>query len=226
MFTGIVEEIGTVRQTQRRDRGYELMIGCTTVLDDTRPGDSLAVNGVCLTVTHLETTGCTVGLSPETRARTNLANLKSGTPVNLERSVTPTTRLGGHFVQGHVDGTGTIRRFRTDEDALWVAVQAEPTLMRYLVPKGYVALDGVSLTVVEVGADWFTVTLVAYTQQHITLPRQQAGSVINIEVDILGKYVEKMLMYRGQDQNQDYPSRSQSPPSGITFDMLAEHGYV
>ncbi|NJN68240.1 MAG: riboflavin synthase [Chloroflexaceae bacterium] len=220
MFTGIVEEIGTVREVQRRDRGYALTIACATVLDDTRPGDSLAVNGVCLTVTHLGERGCTVGLSPETRSRTNLASLKSGTPVNLERSVTPTTRLGGHFVQGHVDGTGTVQRFRADEDAMWATVQAEPALLRYVVPKGYVALDGVSLTVVEVGMDWFTVTLVAYTQQHITLPRQQAGYRINIEVDILGKYVEKMLMSR------DHPSLPSPSSTGITFDMLAEHGYV
>ncbi len=214
MFTGIVEEIGTVRQLRRTDSGYELALTCKTVIEDTQLGDSIAVNGVCLTVTYLAADGFTVGLSPETRSRTNLIHLQSGSLVNLERSVTPTTRLSGHFVQGHVDGTGAITAFRRDDDALWVTIRAYPDIMRYIVPKGYIALDGASLTVVDVGNDWFTVQLVAYTQQYITLPGKSMGDTVNIEVDVLGKYVEKML-----NLNQDKAS------SNITFKFLAENGY-
>lgn len=213
MFTGIVEEIGTVRHLRRSGSGYDLALICHVVTQDTRLGDSIAVNGVCLTVTQLSDDGFTVGLSPETRNRTSLAQLKSNDPVNLERSVTPMTRLGGHFVQGHIDSTGQITSLRRDEDALWVTVKADPAIMRYIVPKGYIALDGTSLTVVDVGEDWFTVTLVAYTQQQIILPQKQAGDAVNIEVDVLGKYVEKMLnLQHGSSSN-------------ITFNFLAENGY-
>lgn len=213
MFTGIVEEVGTVRQLRHSGTGYELALACKTVIEDTRLGGSIAVNGVCLTVTQLQADGFTVGLSPETRSRTNLIQLQSGSPVNLERSVTPMTRLGGHFVQGHIDGTGTITQFRHDDDALWVTIKAASELMCYVVPKGYIALDGVSLTVVDVDDDWFTVQLVAYTQQFITLPQKQAGDSVNIEVDVLGKYVEKMMN----------PQRASS--SHITFEFLSENGY-
>lgn len=214
MFTGIVEEVGKVCHLRRSGKGYDLALLCDVVTGDTRLGDSIAVNGVCLTVTHLSDDGFTVGLSPETRSRTNLAYLKSGNAVNLERSVTPTTRLGGHFVQGHIDGTGHISQFRQDEDALWVTVQSDPNLMRYIVPKGYICLDGASLTVVDVGDDWFTVTLIAYTQQYIILPEQQVGYQVNVEVDVLGKYVEKMLNLKQRNTQ-----------SNITLEFLAEHGY-
>jgi riboflavin synthase len=208
-----VEEIGTVRQLRRSDAGYELAITCKTVLEGTRLGDSIAVNGVCLTVMHLQANGFTVGLSPETRSRTNLMLLQGGVLVNLERSVTPTTRLGGHFVQGHIDGTGTIAAFRRDDDALWVTIHIAPEIMRYIVPKGYIALDGASLTVVDTNDMGFTVQLVAYTRRFITLPAKQVGDTINIEVDVLGKYVEKILT----------PHQEQS--SNITFEFLAENGY-
>jgi len=177
-------------------------------------GDSIALNGTCLTVTGLSEGDFTVGLSPETRSRTNLGYLHEGQSINLERSLTPTSRIGGHFVQGHIDGVGTITGFRPDEDALWVTVAAPAQLMRYIVPKGFIALDGVSLTVVDVTDDSFTVTLIAYTQQYITLPRQQIGYKVNIEVDVLGKYVEKFI------------SQRLAGPGRITPEFLAEHGYL
>lgn len=215
MFTGIVEESGTVAQLQRSGAGYSLALRAKTVLEGTRLGDSIAVNGVCLTVTRLLPDGFVVGLSPETRQRTNLARLAVDDAVNLERSLTPNSRLGGHFVQGHVDGTGVVTAFRPDGVAIWVTVEAPPALMRYIVPKGYVALDGVSLTVVDVFDASFTVTLVAYTQQHITLTRQQTGYSVNLEVDILGKYIEKLLDARA----------GQREKPGLSLDFLAEHGY-
>lgn len=215
MFTGIVEEVGVVRSIQRRGSGFDLAINCAVVTEDTRLGDSIAVNGVCLTVTALADDGFTVGLSPETRSRTNLTRLTSGSAVNLERSVTPTTRLGGHFVQGHVDATGTVTDLRRDEDSLWVTIQTEPELLRYVVEKGYITLDGTSLTVVDVGRDRFSVSLIAFTQLHIILPQQDVGYEVNIEVDVLGKYVEKMLQFHS-------PTATQPK---LSFDFLTEHGY-
>ena len=203
MFTGIVEEMGSVRACREVGDGFELAIDCAEVLTGTRLGDSIAVNGVCLTVTAMDGEGFVTGLAPETRSRTSLDVLDPGTPVNLERSVTPTTRMGGHFVQGHVDATGTIEELRPDADALWVTVSLDPALMRYVVPKGYVALDGTSLTVVNAGTDRFDVTLVAYTQAHIVLPTRAVGDRVNVEVDVLGKYVERLVSYRGADAARD-----------------------
>ncbi len=193
MFTGIVEEIGTVEELIERAGGWSLSVSAQLVLDGTKPGDSLAVNGVCLTVTELTAGNFVVGLSPETLRRTNLGDLCRYDVVNLERSLPANGRVGGHFVQGHVDGTGMIRSFKPEGDSLWLTVEALPELIRYIVPKGYIAVDGVSLTVVDVLPDAFTFMLVAYTQQHISLPRKPVGGRVNLEVDILGKYVEKFI---------------------------------
>lgn len=193
MFTGIVEEIGRVESLAETGGGWTITVQAHTVLGGARPGDSLAINGTCLTVTALAPQSFTVGLSPETLRRTNLGDLRSGDGVNLERSLAADGRVGGHFVQGHVDGTGVARAFRPEGDSLWVTVEAAPALLRYVVPKGYIAVDGVSLTVVDVFPEAFTFMLVAYTQHHITLPHKPAGSRVNLEVDVLGKYVEKFI---------------------------------
>ncbi|MCS6879856.1 MAG: riboflavin synthase [Oscillochloridaceae bacterium] len=193
MFTGIVEEIGTVKELIEVAGGWSLTVQASTVLEATGLGDSLAVNGVCLTVTNTTDSDFTVGLSPETLRRTNLGDLRLGDRVNLERSLALNGRIGGHFVQGHIDGTGVIRAFRPEGDSLWVTVAAPGELLRYIVPKGYIAVDGTSLTVVDVLEDAFTFMLVAYTQQHITLPHKPVGSRVNLEVDILGKYVERLM---------------------------------
>lgn len=199
MFTGLVEEIGVVAELAERAGGWSLGVRAARTVEGTRLGDSVAVNGTCLTVTHLDGGLLTFGLSPETLRRTNLGELEMGSPVNLERSLSADGRIGGHFVQGHVDGTGVIRQLQPDGDSLWVTVGAAPELLRYIVPKGYVTVDGASLTVVEVLsgveglADAFTFMLVAYTRAHITLPSKVVGSRVNLEVDILGKYVENFL---------------------------------
>ncbi len=192
MFTGLVEEIGRVERLGPEDGGFRLTVAAKTVLEDAREGDSIAVNGVCLTVERRTEDTFTVGLAPETLSRTNLGALQAGAPVNLERAALPTTRLGGHYVQGHVDGTGVIKAFRPDADALWMSVALDPALMRYIAPKGYAAIDGASLTVVNVGEDWFDVTLIAYSQEKLILPRKAPGDRVNIEVDILAKYVERL----------------------------------
>lgn len=212
MFTGLVEEIGTVKTVSRDGDGYALTIAARAVLEDAKQGDSIAVNGVCLTAIVIDNGAFTVGLAPETRAKTNLEDLEPGAAVNLERALLPSTRLGGHFVQGHVDATGVVKSLRPDEDALWLAVTAPPALMRTIVSKGFIAIDGVSLTVVHTGADWFDVTLVAYTQDHVTLPRKKPGDRVNLETDILAKYVERLL------------AREDAP--GLTTEFLAEHGFM
>ena len=221
MFTGIVEELGKVRECRRDGDGYVLSVNCSTVLDGTALGDSIAVNGVCLTVTAMDANGFVTGLAPETRNRTALEALITGSPVNLERSVTPSTRMGGHFVQGHVDGTGSIKTFQRDEDALWVTISAPASVMRYVVVKGYITLDGTSLTVVDVGEDWFNVTLVAYTQAHIVMPTKKVGDKVNIEVDVLGKYVERLLQTGAIATGLQSAGKS----AGISAEFLKENGY-
>lgn len=196
MFTGLIEEIGGVESVRETAESFTLAIAARTVLEDVKLGDSIAVNGVCLTVTEFGADQFSVGLAPETLKRTSLGDLNKGDPVNLERSVLPTTRLGGHFVQGHVDATGIIRSFRPDNDALWVEIETDPALMRYIVTKGYVAIDGTSLTVVDTGPNWFNVTLVDYTQSKIVLPRKKPGDRVNLEVDILAKYMERLTRDR------------------------------
>lgn len=192
MFTGLIEEIGDVLATGPADGGWRMTIRARMVLEGIAQGDSICVNGTCLTVERHDASSFTVGLAPETLSRTNLGELKPGSPVNLERAALPTTRLGGHYVQGHVDGTGTIRSFRPDADALWMLVDAPPELMRYIAPKGYITIDGASLTVVHVGDSWFDVTLIAYSQEKLILPRKTSGDRVNLEVDILAKYVERL----------------------------------
>ncbi len=220
MFTGLVEEMGTVANAHRTHDSFDLTIRASTVLEGVALGDSICVNGVCLTVTAFDEGAFTVGLAPETRNRTNLGALKSGDPVNLERSVTPSTRMGGHYVQGHVDGTGTLASVTKDEDALWIRINLDPGLMRYIVEKGYVAIDGTSLTVVETGPDWFTLTLIAYSQQKVILARKQVGDSVNIEVDILAKYVERLV------GAQSTPASAHQSSQPITEDFLSANGFT
>lgn len=213
MFTGIVEETGNITHINREKGGYNLIIRSIKTLDGTVLGDSIAVNGVCLTVTELTLDTFTVGLAPETLSRTNLGEVAEGEEVNLERSLTPASRMGGHIVQGHVDGVGRITQFRADGTSLRVHVQVDPELMRYIVPKGFVAMDGVSLTVVDTTEDSFTVMLIEYTQQHITLARQKVGYSVNIETDILGKYIDNIISHRTGKRGR------------LSLAFLADHGY-
>ncbi|XP_027191909.1 riboflavin synthase [Cicer arietinum] len=198
LFTGLVEEIGTVKQLGvSSNGGFDLKVNAKTVLDGVNLGDSIAVNGTCLTVTEfdLKASDFTVGLAPETLRKTSLIELQPGSLVNLERAVTPVSRMGGHFVQGHVDGTGVIVNMDFEGDSLWVKVRVDKDLLKYVVSKGFIAVDGTSLTVVDVFDDecCFNFMLVAYTQQKIVIPTKKVGQKVNLEVDILGKYVERLL---------------------------------
>jgi riboflavin synthase len=189
MFSGIVEEVGSVRETG----GDSLAIAAGLVLGQTALGDSIAVNGACLTVARLGDGWFGTDVMPETLRRTNLGRLRRGDAVNLERSLTLASRLGGHMVQGHVDGTGTVRALVAEGDARLVTIEAPPAILRYVVEKGYIAVDGASLTVVDHSPRAFRVSLVRYTLDHTTFGRWTAGQAVNLEVDILAKYVERLL---------------------------------
>ncbi|MEK9658789.1 MAG: riboflavin synthase [Chloroflexota bacterium] len=198
MFTGIVEETGTVRALE----GHRLVVAARTVREGAGLGDSIAVNGACLTVTALEPEAFTVELSDETLARTNLGALRAGDPVNLERALAANARLGGHIVQGHVDGTGSLVSLEGTTEARVLTVQAPEALARYIVEKGFIAVDGMSLTVVDVrdvpgGGARFTVAVIPYTFDHTVLRSRRAGDALNLEVDILAKYVERLTNRQG-----------------------------
>ncbi|KAL0758314.1 hypothetical protein Bca101_074464 [Brassica carinata] len=197
VFTGIVEEMGHVKDLGLADHGgFDLKIGARVVLEDVKLGDSIAVNGTCLTVTDFDTEEFTVGLAPETLRKTSLEELERGSLVNLERALQPVSRMGGHVVQGHVDGTGVIVSMEAEGDSLWVKVKADKALLKYIVPKGFVAVDGTSLTVVDVSdqESCFNFMLVAYTQQNVVIPTKNVGQKVNLEVDIMAKYVERLLL--------------------------------
>ncbi|CAB5380666.1 unnamed protein product [Rhizophagus irregularis] len=203
MFTGIVEHLGTVVEIQQLDNsssgggGWSMKVGdAKNILVDCRLGDSISVNGTCLTVTELEISWFKVGLAPETLRRTNLGDLKVGNKVNLERAIAASVRFGGHFVQGHVDTIATIISMTPEGNSLWVRLSPnDPFYLRYIIPKGYICLDGTSLTICEVNDNesWFSIMLVAYTQAHVIMPTQKVGDKVNVEVDMLGKYVERIV---------------------------------
>ena len=188
VFTGIVEELGTVRTVEQRGSAARVVIEARVVTDGSRVGDSIAVNGCCLTVVDLGAGWWAADAVAETLGRTNLGGLQPGDPVNLERPVALGGRLGGHIVQGHVDGVGTVEEAAPD-----LRVSAEPQVIRYLVPKGSVTVDGVSLTVVAVDRDWFTVAVIPHTMQVTTLGRRTPGDSVNLEVDVIAKYAERLL---------------------------------
>ena len=198
--------MGTCRSLERnpelelwdgsKGEGVELVIeGCNTVLDGAYDGASIAINGVCTTVVEFDDNSFKVGLAPETLRRSNLGELSTGKPVNLERSLPADGRNSGHFVQGHVDTTGTIRSKEFDGESLWLRVNAPPELMKLVVPKGYIAIDGTSLTVCEVNQSegWFSVMLIAFTQMHIIVPNKEVGDTVNLEADVMGKYIEASM---------------------------------
>jgi riboflavin synthase len=207
MFTGIVEEIGKVKAVQPE----RLTILAHNILDGAEPGDSIAVNGVCLTITSLDGRSFSADVMPETLRRTNLGALHFGSQVNLERAIKLGGRLGGHLVQGHVDGTGKVISIIPEEEALLVRYEASPQVMHYIVKRGFIAVDGVSLTIVERDATSFAVSLVTFTRENTTLGSKRRGELVNLEVDIIAKYVEQL---RGENT------------SGITVNFLAQHGFV
>lgn len=207
MFTGIVEEIGVVKETSQGRLAFE----AHKALDGTKVGDSMAVNGVCLTVVSVESHGFSVNVMPETLRCTNLGGLHHSDKVNLERALVFGGRLGGHLVLGHVDDTGEVVDVDSEEDARIMRISAPAKLMPYMVDKGFIAVDGVSLTIVALDEFSFVVSLVAYTMKHTTLGRKRQGDLVNLETDIIARYVESLKETKRQ---------------GLNLDFLREYGFV
>lgn len=215
MFTGIVEEIGTIRQIRRGEHSAVLDIMAKHVLENTNVGDSIAVNGICLTVTSRKEDSFTADVMHETLNRSSLARLVRGSHVNLERAMAADGRFGGHIVSGHVDGTGTICGIKKDDNAIWFTIKTDTNVMRYIVEKGSITIDGISLTVAKVQVDSFLVSTIPHTVQQTILAERKTGDCVNLETDLIGKYVEKFVAAQTK----------QSQPTNITKAFLEKYGY-
>ena len=212
MFTGIIEEIGTVRRIEHGAKGARLTIQAKTVLEDTRIGDSIATNGVCLTVVSMTGDSFSADVMAESLRRSSLGTLQGGSPVNLERAMAANGRFGGHIVSGHIDGTGTIASQKREDNAVWVKIKTPAPLLRYIVEKGSIAIDGVSLTVAAVTDTDFSVSIIPHTGAQTILLGKKPGDPVNLECDVIGKYVEKLTA----------PHKT----GGISTNFLEEIGFL
>lgn len=214
MFTGIVEKIGIVSEVKRNGNSSYIRIAADNFLSDVHIGDSIAVNGVCLTVTEIDRNLFKADVMNETLSRSSLGALKRGSRVNLERAMAANGRFGGHIVSGHIDGIGTVTDIKNDGIAVWYTISADSDIMRYIVEKGSIAIDGISLTVAVVSDMDFSVSVIPHTADVTILSEKTVGSVVNLENDIIAKYVEKLLT-----------PKETARPSALTRDFLAEHGF-
>lgn len=216
MFTGIIEETGVIAAIPKGVHSAQLKVSASLIFDDLKIGDSVAVNGVCLTVTEINRQQFTADVMNETLSRSNLGDLHAGNKVNLERAMPAYGRFGGHIVSGHIDGTGKIIAIERDDNAIWLTVSALPPILKYIVEKGSIAIDGISLTVAKVANDDFAVSIIPHTATATTLLDKKVGDTVNLENDIVGKYVEKL--YRLSDNQH-------SATSKITAEFLAQAGF-
>ncbi len=214
MFTGIVEEVGTVKTVQKGSSSF-IKIQADKIFEDIHLGDSIAVNGVCLTVTDFDGKVFTADVMNETLSRSSLGALKNGSHVNLERAMAANGRFGGHIVSGHIDGTGTVTEIKNDGIAVWYTISASPEIMRYIVEKGSIAIDGISLTVAKVTENTFSVSIIPHTAQQTILSEKKTGDVVNLENDIVGKYVEKLILPVSDNKKQ----------SSISREFLMKYGF-
>lgn len=215
MFTGIVNEVGTLLGIHRGANSAVLTIGATNILEDVKLGDSIAVNGVCLTVTSFTPSQFTADVMHETLNRSSLGALRPGNPVNLERAMRADGRFDGHIVAGHIDGTGTIASIRRDDNAIRYTIRTTPAILRYIIEKGSIAIDGISLTVTEVTRETFSVSVIPHTASCTNLAQRRIGDTVNLENDCIGKYVERLLT-TPNTSNQE---------SNITLEFLARNGF-
>lgn len=215
MFTGIVEEVGSIAGVERGAKSAKLKINAKTVLEGTKLGDSIAVNGVCLTVTSMANGTFTADVMAETLRRSSLGALSTGSMVNLERAMAADGRFGGHIVSGHIDATGTVKSLVREDNAVWVTIVAESSVLRYIVEKGSIAIDGISLTVAYVDDSCFKVSIIPHTAKETTLLQKKPGDIVNLECDVIAKYIEKLMK----------PAPEENTKSGITMDFLMKHGY-
>lgn len=217
MFTGIVEEIGSVSAVKKGAVQSRLVISGKKIFGDLKLGDSVAVNGVCLTATDISGSTFTADVMNETFSRSSLSSLKAGSRVNLERAMAANDRFGGHIVAGHIDGTGTITDIRRDDNAVWYTISADRSILRYIVEKGSVAVDGISLTVAKVNDSAFSVSVIPHTAKETVLSERKCGDKVNLENDIIGKYVEKFMRTDKTDED--------AKKSTITAEFLSRHGF-
>ncbi|OMF35209.1 riboflavin synthase subunit alpha [Paenibacillus sp. FSL H8-0548] len=219
MFTGLVEEVGKMKGITKQGEAMKLVIGAAHVTVGVMLGDSISVNGVCLTVTSFDAASFSADVMPETYRKSNLHQLRAGERVNLERAMQAGGRFGGHIVQGHIDGTGTITRRETDANAVVYTVQlSDADMLRYVIPKGSITVDGISLTVVDTEANSFAVSIIPHTLGETALQHKHAGDTVNIECDVIGKYVDHLLHFKRPDS-----AKSQSK---LTTSFLMENGFL
>ncbi|WP_349947526.1 riboflavin synthase [Lacrimispora sp. BS-2] len=212
MFTGIIEEIGKIQTIRKGPESSFISVQAKKIMEDVRLGDSIAVNGVCLTVTAFSQGGFTADVMNETFNRSSLGNLSTGSPVNLERAMPANGRFGGHIVSGHIDGTGTVSAVQKDDNAVWYTIKTTPDILRYIIEKGSVAIDGISLTVAKVKRDSFSVSVIPHTASMTILPGRRIGDTVNLENDCIGKYVERLMAI-------------QQPENNITAGFLKKYGF-
>ena len=222
MFTGIIEEMGTILEVAKGAHSAVLTIAAQKVLEDVHIGDSIAVNGVCLTVTSFDGETFTADVMHETLNRSSLAQCKRKSPVNLERAMPANGRFGGHIVAGHVDGTGTISSMKKDDNAVWITIDTSAAILKYIISKGSITIDGVSLTVAKVDNKSFAVSVIPHTGQNTTLLDKKPGDTVNLENDMVGKYVEKLLQYGSIPDEEE---ESTTEKTGITMDFLRQNGF-
>ncbi|WP_282126418.1 riboflavin synthase [Marinifilum flexuosum] len=218
MFTGLVEEIGQIKAIERGAKSIRLSISASKIMDDVKLGDSIATNGICLTVISFDSAGFTADVMPETMNRTSFGTLGTGSKVNLERAVRVGDRLGGHMVSGHVDGLGAIVGQEKDDNAIWVSIAAPKNILKYVIEKGSIAIDGISLTVAYVDEKIFKVSIIPLTQYDTTLTSKKAGEKVNLECDMTAKYIEKFMFHREEEEK--------SEKSDISMDFLKENGFA
>jgi riboflavin synthase len=219
MFTGLVEEIGQMKGVTRQGEAMRLVIGASRVLEGVMLGDSISVSGVCLTVTSFDRSSFSADVMPETYRKSNLHQLRAGAKVNLERAMQAGARFGGHIVQGHIDGTGTITGREADANAVVYRIELDdPASLKYVIPKGSITIDGISLTVVDVAAHSLTVSIIPHTLGETALQHKHAGDTVNIECDIIGKYVDHLLHFRQPEK--------QSGSSKLSTAFLMENGFL
>lgn len=222
MFTGIVEEIGTVVSVSQGAKAAKLTLQGNLIFEDMHIGDSIAVNGVCLTVTEKTSNTFIVDVMPETLRRSSLGILSKGSKVNMERAMAANGRFGGHIVSGHIDGTGEIERFVKEDNAVWVTVKTNEKILKYIIEKGSITIDGISLTVAYVDNRCFKVSLIPHTASNTTLLTKKAGDIVNLENDIVGKYIDKLLHFEDSKPEAD----DNTAAGGISVDFLAENGFM
>jgi riboflavin synthase, alpha subunit len=216
MFTGIVEEIGKVESVVKSTKASSIIIRASKVLEDVKIGDSICTNGVCLTVTSFDKYRFTVDVMAETMRKSNLKNISLGSEVNLERALKVGDRLGGHIVSGHIDGTGRITNYEKEDNAVWITIEASFDLLKYIILKGSIAIDGVSLTVALVDDSAFKVSIIPHTKEGTTLLKKDIGELVNLECDMVGKYIEKLLQVKEQGSGK----------KEIDINFLGENGFL